>query len=165
MKIVTKTLALSVFMLPALALAEAVGGMGEILIYGILMLAGVYLILLPYVMTRLVYWIYVVICLVSAKNRKLNSGWILLDIVMFSLAGYWYISFVLLPERESRERERLKELSQITLPAPQTVAGITMPAGTYIETNIAERTHSEPDKFTYAKFRNRLCGTAFLLRA
>ena len=153
MKIVTKTLALSVFMLPALALAEAVGGMGEILIYGILMLAGVYLILLPYVMTRLVYWIYVVICLVSGKKtEKLNSGWILLDIVMFSLAGYWYISFVLLPERESRERERLKELSQITLPAPQTVAGITMPAGTYIETNIAERTHSEPDKFTYAKF-------------
>ena len=68
MKIVTKTLALSVFMLPALALAEAVGGMGEILIYGILMLAGVYLILLPYVMTRLVYWIYVVICLVSGKK-------------------------------------------------------------------------------------------------
>ena len=71
---------------------------------------------------------------------------------MFSLAGYWYIGFVLLPQRESRERERLKELSQITLPAPQTVAGIAMPAGTYIETNIAERTHSEPDKFTYAKF-------------
>ena len=71
---------------------------------------------------------------------------------MFSLAGYWNIGFVLLPQRESRERERLKELSQITLPAPQTVAGIAMPAGTYIETNIAERTHSEPDKFTYAKF-------------
>ena len=153
MKIVTKTLALSVFMLPALAFAEAVGGMGEILIYGILMLAGVYLILLPYVTTRLVYWIYVVICLVSGKKiEKTNSGWIMLDIFMFSLAGYWYISFVLLPERESRERERLEQLSQITLPAPQTVAGITMPAGTYIETNIAERTHSEPDKFTYAKF-------------
>ena len=47
MKIVTKTLALSVFMLPALAFAEAVGGMGEIVIYAILMLGGVYLILLP----------------------------------------------------------------------------------------------------------------------
>ena len=47
MKIVTKTLALSVFMLPALALAEAVGGMGEIVIYAILMLGGVYFILLP----------------------------------------------------------------------------------------------------------------------
>ena len=152
MKIMTKTLALSVFMLPALAFAEAVGGMGEIVIYAILMLGGVYFILLPYVMTRLVYWI-LVICLASGKKtEKLNSGWILLDIFMFSLAGYWYIGFVLLPERESRERERLKELSQITLPAPQTVAGIAMPAGTYIETNIAERTQPEPDKFINAKF-------------
>ena len=152
MKIVTKTLALSVFMLPALALAAPYGGMGETLISIILILGGVYFILLPYVMTRLVYWI-LVICLASGKKtEKLSSGWILLDIVMFSLAGYWYIGFVLLPERESRERERLKELSQITLPAPQTVAGIAMPAGTYIETNIAKRTHSEPDKFTYAKF-------------
>ena len=152
MKIVTKTLALSVFMLPALALAAPYGGMGETLISIILILGGVYFILLPYVMTRLVYWI-LVICLASGKKtEKLNSGWILLDIVMFSLAGYWYIGFVLLPQRESRERERLKELSQITLPAPQTVSGIAMPAGTYIETNIAERTQSEPDKFTYAKF-------------
>ena len=47
MKIVTKTLAFSVFMLPAFAFAEAVGGMGEIVIYAILMLGGVYLILLP----------------------------------------------------------------------------------------------------------------------
>ena len=152
MKIMTKTLALSVFMLPALAFAEAVGGMGEIVIYAILMLGGVYFILLPYVMTRLVYWI-VVICLTPGKKtEKLNSGWILLDIVMFSLAGYWYIVFVLLPQRESRERERLEQLSQITLPAPQTVAGIAMPAGTYIETNIAERTQPEPDKFINAKF-------------
>ena len=153
MKIVTKTLAFSVFMLPALAFAEAVGGMGEILIYGILMLAGVFLIFLPYVIRRSLYWGYVAICLVSGKKiEKPSSGWILLDIFMFSLAGYWYISFVLLPKRESRERERLEQLSQITLPAPQTVAGIAMPAGTYIETNIAKRTHSEPDKFTYAKF-------------
>ena len=152
MKIVTKTLALSVFMLPALALAAPYGGMGETLISIILILGGVYFILLPYVMTRLVYWI-VVICLTPGKKtEKLNSGWILLDIVMFSLAGYWYIGFVLLPERESRERERLKELSQITLPAPQTVAGIAMPAGTYIETNITKRTQSEPDKFVNAKF-------------
>lgn len=152
MKIVTKTLALSVFMLPALALAAPYGGMGETLISIILILGGVYFILLPYVMTRLVYWI-LVICLASGKKtEKLSSGWILLDIFMFSLAGYWYIGFVLLPQRESRERERLKELSQITLPAPQTVAGIAMPAGTYLETEIAERTHSEPDKFTYAKF-------------
>ena len=152
MKIMTKTLALSVFMLPASAFAEAVGGMGEIVIYAILMLGGVYFILLPYVMTRLVYWIVVICLSPGKKTEKLSSGWILLDIVMFSLAGYWYIGFVLLPQRESRERERLEQLSQITLPAPQTVAGITMPAGTYIETNIAERTHSEPDKFTYAKF-------------
>lgn len=152
MKIMTKTLALSVFMLPALAFAEAVGGMGEIVIYAILMLGGVYFILLPYVMTRLVYWI-VVICLTPGKKtEKLNSGWILLDIVMFSLAGYWYIGFVLLPQRESRERERLEQLSQITLPAPQTVAGIAMPAGTYLETEIAERKQSEPDKFINAKF-------------
>ena len=152
MKIVTKTLALSVFMLPALALAAPYGGMGETLISIILILGGVYFILLPYVMTRLVYWI-VVICLTPGKKtEKLNSGWILLDIVMFSLAGYWYISFVLLPERESRERERLEQLSQITLPAPQTVAGIAMPAGTYLETEIAKRKQSEPDKFTYAKF-------------
>ena len=152
MKIMTKTLALSVFMLPALAFAEAVGGMGEIVIYAILMLGGVYFILLPYVMTRLVYWI-VVICLTPGKKtEKLSSGWILLDIVMFSLAGYWYIGFVLLPQRESRERERLKELSQITLPAPQTVAGIAMPAGTYLETSIAKRKQSEPEKFIYARF-------------
>lgn len=152
MKIVTKTLAFSVFMLPASAFAEAVGGMGEIVIYAILILGGVYFVLLPYVMTRLVYWI-VVICLTPGKKtEKLNSGWILLDIVMFSLAGYWYISFVLLPERESRERERLEQLSQITLPAPQTVAGIAMPAGTYLETEIAKRKQSEPDKFINAKF-------------
>ena len=152
MKIVTKTLALSVFMLPALALAAPYGGMGETLISIILILGGVYFILLPYVMTRLVYWI-LVICLASGKKtEKLNSGWILLDIVMFSLAGYWYIGFVLLPQRESRERERLKELSQITLPAPQTVSGIAMPAGTYLETEIAKRKQSEPDKFINAKF-------------
>ena len=71
---------------------------------------------------------------------------------MFSLAGYWYIGFVLLPQRESRERERLEQLSQITLPAPQTVAGIAMPAGTYLETEIAKRKQSEPDKFINAKF-------------
>ena len=153
MKIMTKTLALSVFMLPALAFAEAVGGMGEIVIYAILMLAGIYLILLPYVMARLVYWIYVVICLVSGKKiEKMSSGWILLDIFMFSLAAYLYDGFMFKPEREKREYERLKQLSQITLPAPQTVAGITMPAGTYLETEIAKRKHSEPDKFTYAKF-------------
>ena len=153
MKIVTQTLALSVFMLPALAFAEAVGGMGEIVIYAILMLAGIYLILLPYVMARLVYWIYVVICLVSGKKiEKMSSGWILLDIFMFSLAAYLYDGFMFKPEREKREYERLKQLSQITLPAPQTVAGITMPAGTYLETEIAKRKHSEPDKFTYAKF-------------
>ena len=152
MKIVTKTLALSVFMLPALALAAPYGGMGETLISIILILGGVYFILLPYVMTRLVYWI-LVICLASGKKtEKLNSGWILLDIVMFSLAGYWYIGFVLLPQRESRERERLEQLSQITLPAPQTVAGIAMPAGTYLETEIAKRKQSEPDKFINAKF-------------
>ncbi len=152
MKIVTKTLALSVFMLPALALAAPYGGMGETLISIILILGGVYFILLPYVMTRLVYWI-VVICLTPGKKtEKLSSGWILLDIVMFSLAGYWYIGFVLLPQRESRERERLKELSQITLPASQTVAGIAMPAGTYLETEIAKRKQSEPDKFINAKF-------------
>lgn len=152
MKIVTKTLALSVFILPAFAFAEAVGGMGEIVIYAILMLGGVYFILLPYVMTRLVYWI-VVICLTPGKKtEKLSSGWILLDIVMFSLAGYWYIGFVLLPQRESRERERLEQLSQITLPAPQTVSGIAMPAGTYLETEIAKRKQSEPDKFINAKF-------------
>ncbi|WP_094574197.1 hypothetical protein [Kingella denitrificans] len=70
MKIVTKTLALSVFMLPALALAAPYGGMGETLISIILILGGVYFILLPYVMTRLVYWI-LVICLASGKkNRK-----------------------------------------------------------------------------------------------
>ena len=152
MKIVTKTLALSVFMLPALALAAPYGGMGETLISIILILGGVYFILLPYVMTRLVYWIVVICLSPGKKTEKLSSGWILLDIVMFSLAGYWYISFVLLPERESRERERLEQLSQITLPAPQTVAGIAMPAGTYIETNIAERTQPEPDKFINAKF-------------
>ena len=152
MKNMTKTLALSVFMLPTLALAAPYGGMGETLISIILILGGVYFILLPYVMTRLVYWI-LVICLTPGKKiEKLNSGWILLDIVMFSLAGYWYIGFVLLPQRESRERERLEQLSQITLPAPQTVAGIAMPAGTYLETEIAKRKQSEPDKFTYAKF-------------
>ena len=153
MKIVTKTLALSVFMLPALALAAPYGGMGEIVISIILMLAGIYLILLPYVMARLVYWIYVVICLVSGKKiEKMSSGWILLDIFMFSLAGYLYDDFMFKSEREKREYARLKQLSQITLPAPQTVAGIAMPAGTYLETEIAKRKQSEPDKFTYAKF-------------
>ena len=153
MKIMTKTLALSVFMLPASAFAEAVGGMGEIVIYAILMLAGIYLILLPYVMARLVYWIYVVICLVSGKKiEKMSSGWILLDIFMFSLAAYLYDGFMFKSEREKREYERLKQLSQITLPAPQTVAGIAMPAGTYLETEIAKRKQSEPDKFINAKF-------------
>ena len=153
MKIVTKTLALSVFMLPALALAAPYGGMGEIVISIILMLAGIYLILFPYVMARLVYWIYVVICLVSGKKiEKMNSGWILLDIFMFSLAAYLYDDFMFKSEREKREYARLKQLSQITLPAPQTIAGITMPAGTYLETEIAKRKHSEPDKFTYAEF-------------
>ena len=153
MKIVTKTLALSVFMLPALALAAPYGGMGEIVISIILMLAGIYLILLPYVMARLVYWIYVVICLVSGKKiEKMSSGWILLDIFMFSLAAYLYDDFMFKSEREKREYARLKELSQITLSAPQTVAGIAMPAGTYLETEIAKRKQSEPDKFTYAKF-------------
>ncbi len=152
MKIVTKTLALSVFMLPTLALAAPYGGMGETLISIILILGGVYFILLPYVMTRLVYWILVICLTPGKKTEKLNSGWILLDIVMFSLAGYWYIGFVLLPQRESRERERLEQLSQITLPAPQTVAGIAMPAGTYLETEIAKRKQSEPDKFINAKF-------------
>ena len=132
MKIVTKTLALSVFMLPALALAAPYGGMGEIVISIILMLAGIYLILLPYIMTRLVYWIYVVICLVSGKKiEKTSSGWIMLDIFMFSLAAYLYDDFMFKPEREKREYARLKQLSQITLPAPQTIAGIAMPAGTY----------------------------------
>ena len=153
MKIVTKTLALSVFMLPALALAAPYGGMGEIVINIILMLAGIYLILLPYVITRLVYWIYVVICLVSGKKiEKMNSGWIMLDIFMFSLAAYLYDDFMFKPEREKREYARLKQLSQITLPAPQTIAGIAMPAGTYLETEIAKRKQSEPDKFTYAEF-------------
>ena len=153
MKIMTKTLALSVFMLPALALAAPYGGMGEMLISIILMLAGIYLILLPYVMARLVYWIYVVICLVSGKKiEKMSSGWILLDIFMFSLAAYLYDDFMFKSEREKREYARLKELSQITLSAPQTVAGIAMPAGTYLETEIAKRKQSEPDKFTYAKF-------------
>lgn len=153
MKIVTKTLALSVFMLPALALAAPYGGMGEIVISIILMLAGIYLILLPYVMARLVYWIYVVICLVSGKKiEKMSSGWILLDIFMFSLAGYLYDDFMFKSEREKREYARLKQLSQITLPAPQTVAGIAMPAGTYLETEIAKRKQSEPDKFINAKF-------------
>ena len=104
-------------------------------------------------MARLVYWIYVVICLVSGKKiEKMSSGWILLDIFMFSLAAYLYDDFMFKSEREKREYARLKELSQITLSAPQTVAGIAMPAGTYLETEIAKRKQSEPDKFTYAKF-------------
>ena len=82
------------------------------------------------------------------KLGKIGLLLIVLDIPIFYFAAYLYHTSI----ESEREEKRLEQLSRITLPAPQTVAGIAMPAGTYIETNIAERKQSEPDKFTYAKF-------------
>ena len=73
---------------------------------------------------------------------------IILDIPVFYFAAYLYHTSI----ESEREEKRLEQLGRITLPAPQTVAGIVMPAGTYIETNITKRTQSEPDKFVNAKF-------------
>ena len=73
---------------------------------------------------------------------------IILDIPVFYFAAYLYHTSI----ESEREEKRLEQLSPITLPAPQTVAGIAMPAGTYLETNITKRTQPEPDKFVYAGF-------------
>ncbi|WP_148140093.1 hypothetical protein [Kingella denitrificans] len=73
---------------------------------------------------------------------------IILDIPVFYFAAYLYHTSI----ESEREEKRLEQLSPITLPAPQTVAGIAMPAGTYLETEIAKRKQSEPEKFIYARF-------------
>ena len=147
MKMMTKAFAISVFMLPALAFATPYfdGFLGVFFIAIGVMLAAIF----SYVVMRLMYWCYAVACFFSGqKLGKIGLWLIILDIPVFYFAAYLYHTSI----ESEREEKRLEQLSQITLPAPQIVAGIAMPAGTYLETEIAERTHSEPDKFTYAKF-------------
>lgn len=147
MKIVTKTLALSVFMLPVSAFAAPYfdGFFGVFFIVIGVMLAAIF----SYVVMRLMYWGYAVACFFSGqKLGKIGLWLIILDIPVFYFAAYLYHNSI----ESEREEKRLEQLSQITLPAPQTVAGISMPAGTYLETNITKRTQPEPDKFVYAGF-------------
>ena len=147
MKIVTKALALSVFMLPALAFATPYfdGFFGVFFIAIGVMLAAIF----SYVVMRLMYWGYAAACFFfGQKLGKIGLLLIVLDIPVFYFAAYLYHTSI----ESEREEKRLEQLGRITLPAPQTVAGIVMPAGTYIETNITKRTQSEPDKFVNAKF-------------
>ena len=147
MKIVTKALALSVFMLPALAFATPYfdGFLGVFFIAIGVMLAAIF----SYVVMRLMYWGYAAACFFfGQKLGKIGLLLIVLDIPVFYFAAYLYHTSI----ESEREEKRLEQLSQITLPAPQTVAGIAMPAGTYLETNITKRTQPEPDKFVYAGF-------------
>ena len=147
MKMMTKALALSVFMLPALAFATPYfdGFFGVFFIAIGVMLAAIF----SYVVMRLMYWGYAVACFFSGqKLGKIGLLLIVLDIPIFYFAAYLYHTSI----ESEREEKRLEQLGRITLPAPQTVAGIAMPAGTYLETNITKRTQSEPDKFVYAGF-------------
>lgn len=147
MKIVTKALVLSVFMLPALAFATPYfdGFFGVFFIAIGVMLAAIF----SYVVMRLMYWGYAAACFFfGQKLGKIGLLLIVLDIPVFYFAAYLYHTSI----ESEREEKRLEQLGRITLPAPQTVAGISMPAGTYIETNITKRTQSEPDKFVNAKF-------------
>ena len=147
MKMMTKALALSVFMLPALAFATPYfdGFLGVFFIAIGVMLAAIF----SYVVMRLMYWGYAVACFFSGqKLGKIGLLLIILDIPVFYFAAYLYHTSI----ESEREEKRLEQLGRITLPAPQTVAGIAMPAGTYLETNITKRTQSEPDKFVNAKF-------------
>ena len=153
MKIITKIFIFLILIWLVLAFSAPYDNIAGVVVAGVVALTGIVFILMPYIQIRLVYWIYAITHLVSGKKiEKPDTLSIIMDIFMFSLAAYLYNAFILQPKRESRERERLEQLSQITLPAPQTVAGIAMPAGTYLETEIAKRKQSEPDKFTYAKF-------------
>ena len=147
MKMMTKALALSVFMLPALAFATPYfdGFFGVFFIAIGVMLAAIF----SYVVMRLMYWGYAAACFFfGQKLGKIGLLLIVLDIPVFYFAAYLYHTSI----ESEREEKRLEQLGRITLPAPQTVAGISMPAGTYIETNITKRTQSEPDKFVNAKF-------------
>lgn len=147
MKIVTKALVLSVFMLPALAFATPYfdGFLGVFFIAIGVMLAAIF----SYVVMRLMYWGYAAACFFFGhKLGKIGLLLIVLDIPVFYFAAYLYHTSI----ESEREEKRLEQLGRITLPAPKTVAGIAMPAGTYIETNITKRTQSEPDKFVNAKF-------------
>ena len=147
MKMMTKALALSVFMLPALAFATPYfdGFFGVFFIAIGVMLAAIF----SYVVMWLMYWGYAAACFFfGQKLGKIGLLLIVLDIPVFYFAAYLYHTSI----ESEREEKRLEQLGRITLPAPQTVAGISMPAGTYIETNITKRTQSEPDKFVNAKF-------------
>ena len=147
MKMMTKAFAISVFMLPALAFATPYfdGFFGVFFIAIGVMLAAIF----SYVVMRLMYWGYAAACFFfGQKLGKIGLLLIVLDIPVFYFAAYLYHTSI----ESEREEKRLEQLGRITLPAPQTVAGIVMPAGTYIETNITKRTQSEPDKFVNAKF-------------
>ncbi|ULJ63319.1 hypothetical protein MIS46_04515 [Wielerella bovis] len=68
---------------------------------------------------------------------------------MFFCAFYLFNEYYIKPQI----RERAKSLSYITLSQPQTISGITMPAGTKIETDFDyNRKQPEPEKFRYASF-------------
>ena len=82
MKIVTKALALSVFMLPALAFATPYfdGFFGVFFIAIGVMLAAIF----SYVVMRLMYWCYAAACFFSGqKLGKIGLWLIILDIPVF----------------------------------------------------------------------------------
>lgn len=149
MKSFAKVIVSSSLILPVSVWA-APAGMGEAIIWGILFGAFIFFILIPYLLARVVLWIYGIVKFTS--KRKIDVWHVLLiiiDIPMIYIA--WEICNTWMLEKQQLEK---LELSETVLTAPQVLGGIAMPEGTEIQTDFDRyRTQPEPEKFIYAKFK------------
>lgn len=136
------------------AIAAPYGGMGEIVIFAFLLFAFIYFILMPYLAKRLISWIYgIILFIVKREWRTWNVRLLILDIPMLGIAFYLLNIMYFEPQKKAKIREPVIQFSRITLSQSQTIAGITMPAGTTLETHFDyDRKQPDPEKFSYAKF-------------
>lgn len=149
MKSFVKVIVSSSLILPVSVWA-APAGMGEAVIWGILFGTFIFFILIPYLLARVVLWIYGIVKFTS--KRKIDVWHVLLIIIDIPMS---YIAWEIC-NTWMLEKQQLKklELSEIILTAPQVLGGIAMPEGTEIQTDFDRyRTQPEPEKFIYAKFK------------
>lgn len=154
MKFFAKIIMFSSLILPMNLWAAPYGGMGEIVVFGILLLGFVVFILFPYISFRLIWWIgYLSKLIFNKEERKFESGWISMDILLCIIGFSLYDKYMLEPERKRMQWKQAEPFSKIILSKEQIVAGMIMPAGTKLETNVdIHRTQPEPDKFIHARF-------------
>lgn len=134
-----------------LAIAGPADGWTDQMIFEALIFWSVMIFMvIPYIGMRLICWIYgIVLFIFKQKWDKWNVLLLIADIPVVWFAFYVFNIVYIQPKKQ----EEILRLNRITLSQQQEIAGILMPAGTELETDLYERrTQPEPQKFRHAKF-------------